>query len=365
MLPIGIFYQFYAYFALVLSIPILYMQLRARNIPCLLLLFWLTLTTLIYVVESAIWSNPYAETIRWMGYGLCDITSRIVTCSSIGIPASAFTLVLYLDTVIRRDHPLKRYENWIWHVCLSILLPLIIMAMMVPLESNRYVVICMNGCYSSFYQTWYTLLFFYIPPCLLSFGGLFFVSRIVVLYWRRQRELQQFFQRDSQLTSKRFLRLLCLAAVFFLGYFPLTIFMVVANGKLQQFLPFNHELVEAWHQESITYYPTTKVGLNDWVPPTVLYLMSLFFSTSGGWTEKVALILWSLLVWLPFTKNTALGRHAQFKLDCCKSIESTMAGKTLDSTDFKEKCLVLERQWSKSSIPSDNSSELQDAAKYV
>ncbi|WBW71762.1 pheromone M-factor receptor Map3 [Schizosaccharomyces osmophilus] len=363
MLPIAIFYQVYAYLSLVLSAQVFYMQMRARNLPCLLLLFWVCICTFIYVVQSAIWHQTSEP--KWLGYGFCDITSRIITCASIGVPAAAFTLVLYLDKVIRSDSPLKPFQNWIFQILLSLVYPLVTMLLMIPMESNRYVVICMNGCMPAFYQTVYTLIIFYLPPCLLSLGGLFFVSRILYYYWHRQKELQQFFQRDSQLTSKRFLRLLLLDAVFFLGYFPLTIYLLISNCKGHKFMAVDRYFISLWHQVPVYFFPATSIFLNNWIPPTVLIVMSIFFITSGKWTDYVAMFLWSLVVRCPFIKNTSLGRHAQFKLDSEKSAETTLAERTIDSGDLKEKCLILERQWSKLSVPSDDSSESQTSTKYV
>ncbi|EEB06301.1 pheromone M-factor receptor Map3 [Schizosaccharomyces japonicus yFS275] len=358
MYSVCVFYQVYAYLSILLAIPLGLMQMRARNVPCIALLFWLTVATLIYGVDNAIWWREIITAVQWKGFVWCDVTSQLLVASGLAIPQSAFCMVFYLDSVVRSNKPLPMYKHLGFNIFVCFISPFIGMGLAIMTEGARYYILGMNGCRAAIMNTWFAFAILTVPPCLACLFGLFHVSRVIWVYVKKQKQLEQYFKRDSYLTSRRFVRLLCLALVFFLGYLPLTMYLLISNCIAEEWIPFRISDFHPWNKNDILGFEMDSIQMNSWVPPTVLYVMVLFFGTSKDFSNVIVRYFWVLVYCIPGIKNTRLGRHANAqisRLDTSKSSSHTLIDNSVMNTDGK--ALVLERVWSKFSVPSDDTFE--------
>jgi pheromone a factor receptor len=135
-----------------LCIPPAYFNWKIPNRPWATLIFigWIFVQNLLSFIDSIIWSNPNPET-WWIGYGYCDIDSRIKSEFQIGLPAAGIGICRFLADATNPDPAhtdlrATRMRRNLIDFCLGIGLPLINVGLKMIINPTRYNIVGVSGC---------------------------------------------------------------------------------------------------------------------------------------------------------------------------------------------------------------------------
>ncbi|KAJ7019727.1 GPCR fungal pheromone mating factor [Mycena alexandri] len=192
-------------FALVF-LPLL-LHLRSQNIPLLSIIAWLTVSDLIYGINSIIWD----ENVDIVASPWCDITTKLKIGANIALPASTLVLALRVYRITlqkgRLGTPLEL------GICLGF--PFIIMVLHTIVQGHRFDVYEDFGCTPAIFLSIPSIIILDIPPLVASAGALTYCSLALVNFAKQRRAFLLLARQPHrpQLTKAGYVRLVSLTLV--------------------------------------------------------------------------------------------------------------------------------------------------------
>ncbi|CAE6477227.1 unnamed protein product [Rhizoctonia solani] len=203
---------------------------RARNIPTLSLIFWLTAVNFPRIISTIIWAGNVNDSAPvW-----CDIVIWLHIGANWGFGTSAIPMCRYLAQV---SSPYHRIENarekrrrMVFEIFMCVVMPLIGMALFYVVQYHRYNIFEDFGCIPTFYLGILSVFLVNLPPVIFSLITLVYAA--VALRWFIQRRTQfeaVLESTNSGLTTNRYLRLMLFLIAMMLGGMAMTTYVLIDN----------------------------------------------------------------------------------------------------------------------------------------
>ncbi|KAH7338565.1 STE-3-like pheromone receptor [Rhizoctonia solani] len=203
---------------------------RARNIPTLSLIFWLTVVNFPRGINAIICAgDKLAYVLVW-----CDITTKLTMGASYAYASAAVCICRNLAHVCSPYYTIpnaaQRRTQTIFEICMCIVWPVIGMALHYVVQGNRFFVMEDFGCQPSIYVSIPAVFIVYLPPIVCGLATI--VYSAISLRWLVHRRTQ--FQvalpsRPYGMTTERHLRLVALSITLMLSVTSMTVFVFVTN----------------------------------------------------------------------------------------------------------------------------------------
>ncbi|MCJ1439861.1 MAG: a-factor receptor [Stictis urceolatum] len=231
----AIFFTIISVLALVLCVPCLAFYIKHRNIPALSIVAWLIYLNLIGIVNSLIWPTDNVST-WFLGYGWCDVTSKLSTGSQLGLVGSLCALFRGLANALDTDRArllqskAHRIRELVIECLFCYALPVYLIVVEYVVQTGRYYIFAISGCFPSYSESWVTLVILNIWPAIFCFVAAYFALLVTIRVWRYRSQFASILQSSgSGMSSKRFIRLYILSDVLLLVVLPVQLYVVVTN----------------------------------------------------------------------------------------------------------------------------------------
>ncbi|RPD76936.1 STE3-domain-containing protein [Lentinus tigrinus ALCF2SS1-7] len=185
---------------------------RARNIPTLSLIAWLSFLNVAHGVNVIEWyDNTDIKLKIW-----CDIISKLVIGANMAIPASCFCLALRLEGIasvrsVKRTHSDKR-RKMLSDIAICVGLPLIQMALHYVVQGHRFDIVERFGCQPETYVSLPEFFLIWFIPILLCLGT-FVLGALAFFHFFRRRATfaRHLAASNTGLTPSRYFRLMAMS----------------------------------------------------------------------------------------------------------------------------------------------------------
>lgn len=167
-------FTIFSLLSFLLCLPPVYFNWKIPSRPwaTLFLIGWIMVINLLGFMDSLIWRNEDPDT-WWDGKIYCDIDSRIRDMVVIGIPGATIGICRFLGDATnpnpsQTDLRLGRMRRNLIDLFLSVLLPLMIVAVNYTFQTARYHIVGVQGCSGWIDYSWPSVLFYPIWCPVLS-----------------------------------------------------------------------------------------------------------------------------------------------------------------------------------------------------
>lgn len=222
-----------AFFAL---IPPLGWHIRCKNIPAIILIFWLMYGDLSGFINIMIWSGSDFET-SWMGIGWCDLVIKLDAGATVGKCCAIACLSINLFMVLEAKYPLfLDQESWKKKAidlvtCLAT--PIFVMAVQHIILARRFAIMKYNGCRPLFSSTYATIGLYIIWPLIWSIVAFIFAGMTVFIFFRKRKDVKDILVvTNSGLNMRRFARLLIFAFLIIFAMLPLSLYYCIIQVSI-------------------------------------------------------------------------------------------------------------------------------------
>jgi pheromone a factor receptor len=285
-------YPIFAFLGFILALVPLPWHMQAWNAGTCFYMFWTALACLNQFVNTVVWAND--AIIRapiW-----CDISIRIISSASIGIPAASLCIVRRLYTIASVQsasvsRAQKRRQIMI-DTCICFVFPLFMTALQFIVQGHRFDILEGVGCTPAIYNTLLTYFIYSIWPAIIGLVSAVYCIMALLAFRRRQVEFNQFLRSSSSLTVGRYFRLMALAMVETMCTTPLTIATVILSLKthpLEPWISVSDTHIDFWRIEQYpallwrqNHVAVVSAEVNRWV----VVLCALVFFAFFGFAEE-------------------------------------------------------------------------------
>jgi len=224
-------YIFFAFLGFVLvSIP-LYWHLEAWNMGCVLYIFWCGSQCLIQAINMIIWKN---NAINWAPVW-CDITSRWMLASGVGICASSLIINrrLYKIASVSAVSTTRSEKRQMVIIDLSIGLGIPILQVLLYwfIQGHRFDIYEGIGCFFVIPNTILSYFLSDIWPIVIGMVSFVYCTLTLRAFYKRRRQFAEFMSSNNNLTFNRYFRLMGLAFIEMMCTIPLGAYTVWVNAS--------------------------------------------------------------------------------------------------------------------------------------
>ncbi|RDA91418.1 hypothetical protein CP533_6905 [Ophiocordyceps camponoti-saundersi (nom. inval.)] len=247
------------------------------------------------VINSLGWRNDDVLS-WWSGHGLCDIVVHVHNAITAGFITCMLAIMRNLaqQVSLKRAAPLERSERRRRNIIQALIifpLPILQLALTVPIAARRYTVGALVGCVWAPHPSWPHLAFFVFPPIALS---VLTVGYAAVAYHRfrqiarmTQAALSNSFTANRRSNRTR-RRLYMMVMAILLPYLPLVVAVAVGNVlERPANEPFDFDVVHNQAQPPwsvVLFFPSSEISWinlnNCYVSVLVCIPIFLFFGTT-------------------------------------------------------------------------------------
>ncbi|CAG8683990.1 10628_t:CDS:2 [Cetraspora pellucida] len=231
-------FTFSALLAVLLCIIPGIFHIQTRNWGAILMTFWVILTNTILFINSILWADDLDDKAPIY----CVISSPLYVGSNFGLLASItcmiYTLHSYVSNpIILTERVRKRQAVRI--LLITILVPAIFVGLYFIIQTNKYGIKPILGCFSPAHSD---ILFFLLDgiwPVIISLIGCYYAARTSYSIIKKRLEIKSLLTyTESGLSTNKFYRLVLFCVTFLLFSFPaslITFFsnVAMADGKIE------------------------------------------------------------------------------------------------------------------------------------
>lgn len=180
--PQGVLLSTLALIALLLCIPPMVWHSRNKNFPTACLIAWYIISNFYNFVNPLIWPTDDVNS-WWMGYGYCDIQTKLQTGSGVGISGPLVCIFRSLARVLDSNRtsltPSKAEKrfNLAFDVFFCIIFPVLIMLLHYVVQERRYYIYSIVGCMPAFHNSWPSFVLSLIWPAVVLIIAVFYCSK--------------------------------------------------------------------------------------------------------------------------------------------------------------------------------------------
>lgn len=215
------------YFACIISVPPLVIQIQQRNIASSVLIISILIKNLMNGSNALIWhSRNYA--LWWDGRVFCDIEIKLAVALQIAILGAATCVFRQLGLVFHSSlGPPSRAEKTrtkLIELTFCIAIPVFRAAAIYLVQPDRYWIIRMTGCIWTVDSSWPSYVLVHIWELPVSITGLVYAAITTIRMIRHQRNASSVLGHQNSRNKSRVVRLYCLGLFLFLTFVPLQIY---------------------------------------------------------------------------------------------------------------------------------------------
>jgi len=300
--PTAVFLPILSAFAFLLSVPPCVIQAKARNFAATVLATGIAFLNLSNFVNAVIWPKDDIDT--WFtGVGLCDVDIKLVKGFWIAIDGAVVCifrqLAIILDTenVILVPSTKEKWRRRSIEAIFCVALPVYSMIMQYIFQPDRFAVLAISGCRSTFWLSWPSIvLYLTIQPIICLIASAYGAVAVWRLIRYRQQVSTILASSQSSVSRSRFIRLFIMSAILLLGYIPLTgYWLSLGAGEIRR---FSWKIVhyQGWSGFIIYQAAHGHVLVDRWISAALGFLLFMVFGMSEetlkmyrNWTRKLRL----------------------------------------------------------------------------
>ncbi|KAF0527918.1 STE3-domain-containing protein [Gigaspora margarita] len=250
-------------------------HIQTRNWGAILMTFWVIATNVILFINSILWANDLDDKAPIY----CLISSPIYVGSNFGLLSSItcmiHTLYSYVSNpVILTERVRKRQAVRI--LSITILVPTIFVGLYYLLQTNKYGIRPILGCFSPAHTDWQFFLLDGIWPVIIATIGSYYAARTSYSIVKKRLEIKSLLTyTESGLSTNKFYRLVLFCITFLLFSFPASVIVLFSNiatadGKVEDLLHKNFNRVTR-HESGLAFF--------DYAKPLTGFFVFIFFGT--------------------------------------------------------------------------------------
>ncbi|EIM84333.1 fungal pheromone STE3G-protein-coupled receptor, partial [Stereum hirsutum FP-91666 SS1] len=203
----------FSFIAFVMCAVPAYWHLEAWNTGTLLYMFWTGVPVLNMFINSIVWDgNALNSAPVW-----CDISSRIIIGSNVGIVLSSLCINRRLYKIASAKSVVNTAEDKrraiIIDLAIGLGIPLIQQVMYVIVEGHRFNIVEDVGCWPAPYVTPVAIALIFTWPVVIGMISITYSAKTVLLLYRHRRNFKSLIQASHNLNSSRYIRLMCLGGI--------------------------------------------------------------------------------------------------------------------------------------------------------
>ncbi|PPR07023.1 hypothetical protein CVT26_005218 [Gymnopilus dilepis] len=206
-------------------------HLEAWNTGTCLYMIWTGLACLNQFINSVVWNR---NAINWSPTW-CDISSRFIVGSAVAIPAASLCINrrLYHISSVRSVTITKaeKRRDIIIDLAIGLGLPLLEMVLQYIPQGHRFNIFEDVGCYPFTYNTWPAFVLVYCPPIAIGLVSAVYAIMSIIQFNKSRSQFNDLLSGHNNLTSSRYVRLMCLAGIEVLCTVPLGSYALYLNIK--------------------------------------------------------------------------------------------------------------------------------------
>ncbi|PHH52753.1 Pheromone receptor 1 [Ceratocystis fimbriata CBS 114723] len=240
--------------ALLMCLVPLRLLYRNGEFAATVLVISVLITIVFFLADALIWSSLDTST-WWNGVGYCDIHVYLLLCAQTTVVASIFAIMrnLAVNINMMRAGPMTKRERKRKNMIQALIIfpvPLLQLAWIYPISSQRYGIVPLSGCVNRVYSSW-PVLFLILPqvifPCLTAVYA--------VLIYVRFRDLRSSMGNVLSASSNPLVRsrsnrarqqLYFMSLTIIVPYLPVIMYFVSRNIRVfTPFLAFDFHKIHA------------------------------------------------------------------------------------------------------------------------
>ncbi|KAH1447683.1 hypothetical protein KXX68_003072 [Aspergillus fumigatus] len=221
--------------AVVVSIPPIILHWKNRNFPATALIGWFLLINTFNIINALIWPTDDVDS-WWDGHGLCDVETKVMIASYVGIPGTLVCIFRSLASVLDTRSAMlvpsigQRWRDRLMDFSFCVIIPVIAMGTHILYQRSRYLILTISGCVNNFDQSWMSLMLAFIwPPIICLLAAFYCALTLYRLHKYRSQFGDILNSANSHLNKSRFLRLFFLACVMLWTILPIQAYVVYRN----------------------------------------------------------------------------------------------------------------------------------------
>lgn len=180
--PQGTALSVLAILAIVLCCPPLVWHIKNRNFPAACLIIWFLFINFFNFINPLIWPTDDITT-WWSGVGLCDVETKIMVGSYVGV-AGALTCVfrslaaaLDTDRAVLIPSKAQRMRKFILEIALCVGFPIYMMITHYIVQPHRYRIHAIVGCSPSYDSSWPSTALHFIWPPIVCLAAVYYCGK--------------------------------------------------------------------------------------------------------------------------------------------------------------------------------------------
>ncbi|KAK2853246.1 hypothetical protein FQN49_005262 [Arthroderma sp. PD_2] len=316
-------------------IPPLIWHCRNGNFPASCLIVWILTQNLFNFINPLIWPDDDVSS-WWMGYGYCDIQSKLITGAGVGIVGPLVcifrSLAKVLDTERATLVPSKGDRRWniAFEAIYCVVIPVVIMVLHFIIQDSRYFIYGIVGCMPAYHSSWVSFVVGYIWPPIILIVACFYCALVLYRLIKYQREFSRLVSSDSSTSKSKFIRLLTISLVLLLGSLPAQFYVFYSNiTSYKPWAPYSWTEVHGPHWGEIVTFPMHgQVYYDRWIQAAAGFLLFLFF----GIGHDAMMMYRAILLKLGFGDCFPALRHPHLMIDHRQGSSSTTRFGSFSST---------------------------------
>ncbi|KAL0952921.1 hypothetical protein HGRIS_007136 [Hohenbuehelia grisea] len=296
-------FPIFAFLGFILSLVPLPFHFQAWNSGTCYFMIWSALACLNQFINSVVWVGH----TRDVAPVFCEISTRILMGSSVGIPAASLCInrrLYHIASVqaVSVTRAEKRRDILI-DTAICVLFPMIYIALQYVVQGHRYNILEDLGCKPALYNTIPTYFISYSWPIIIGLISVVYCTLTLRCFFRRRVQFSQFLSSNKNLTAGRYFRLMALATTEMLLTLPLAIVGIWINTKASPISP--------WISWEDTHYGFSRVDqipamfwrrsvlvvigseLTRWFTPFCAFVFFAFFGFADEARRYYMRVFWS------------------------------------------------------------------------
>uniref|UniRef100_A0A0W0FUY8 Putative STE3-like pheromone receptor STE3_Mr8 n=1 Tax=Moniliophthora roreri TaxID=221103 RepID=A0A0W0FUY8_MONRR len=283
-------FTFFSFFGIILVTSCLPWNWQAWNAGSCLYILWTALACLNQFVNSIVWNgNIDNKAPIW-----CDISTKFLVGSSVGIPASSLCINRRIYKMVSTNtFPITRKEKLralAEELGIGLGIPLLEMVLHYITQGHRFDIFEDVGCFPSTYNTWVAYVLVFCWPLAIGIVSAIYSTMNLIIINKPSSQLRLFLLDDNHsLNRQRYWRLTGLAAIEMIGTIAISCFNIFLNIRsgIQPWISwenthYNFSRVQLFPALLWRQFPYSSVAIETsrWIPVLCAFLFFLVFGTS-------------------------------------------------------------------------------------
>lgn len=184
--PEGIALPVLAILSIILCLPPLVWHTKKRNFPASCLIVWFLFDNLFNFINPLIWPTDEI-TSWWSGEGLCDVETKIMVGSYVGVVGAlgcifrSLAVALDTDSAVLIPSKAQRMRKFLFEMAFCVGFPVYMMATHYIIQPRRYMISAIVGCTPYYDMSWPSTALHFIWPPIVCLMDVYYCGRLFLV----------------------------------------------------------------------------------------------------------------------------------------------------------------------------------------